>query len=109
MRRDRQRSAVEVIERIAVSWRFGDRLHCHAAGIARPILEDERLAEQWLERARERPCTGFRRAADGVADHEANRFAGIALSESTEAGGRQGAEGCGPEHTANLANCCGAG
>src|SRR5438034_9132149 len=79
MRRYREWAAVEIVEAIAVVRRPGDRLHRHPARVAGPVLEDERLAEQRLERPGQRPCASFRRTARRVADHQADRLARISL------------------------------
>jgi len=96
VRRDGERSAVEVVERVAVRRSLGDRLHGDAAGVAGPILEDQRLSEQRLERARQRPRAGFGRAARGVADHQADRLARITLRERNRE--RRGEQQCDAEH-----------
>src|ERR1051325_4378223 len=71
VRRDGERAAVEVVERVAVVRRARHGFHRHAAGVAGPVFEDERLPEERLEHARERPRAGFggtpgRRADEGV-------------------------------------------
>jgi len=72
VRRHGERSAVEVVEHVAVGRRPGDGLHRHAAGVAGAVLEHERLTEERLQRARQRPRAGFSRTAGCIADHQAD-------------------------------------
>src|SRR5258706_14611580 len=78
VRRHGERPAVEVVERVAVGRRLGDDLHCYAAGVARTVLEHQWLAEQGLERPRQRPRARFRGAARRVADPQPDRLSWIA-------------------------------
>src|ERR1051325_7397543 len=81
VRRDGERAAVEVVERVAVVRRARHGFHRHAAGVAGPVFEDERLPEERLEPARERAGAGLGGPAGQIADEEPDRLVGIALRE----------------------------
>src|SRR5262249_46762802 len=69
-------------------YRFGRDIACRA----RPVLNDELLAEPFRQPLRDEPCTGVEGAANGIADENTDRARGGGLRRGERGGGREGGQ-----------------
>src|SRR5262249_57555593 len=66
-------------------YRFGRDIACRA----RPVLNDELLAEPFRQPLRDEPCTGVEGAANGIADENTHRARRVGLRPRDQRDGRQ--------------------